>query len=162
VAVFLVVLVVVVAAVVVAVLRAAVMLLRRAYLQVLIRSCEQDIEHHQQMQELAPQLEELARQRLAELRAADRLRAKEEERCASMSNFEALKKAKELDLLMPDGYWASHEPKCPHCGELCRISHNDWWRLYEEGEHEVTCPHCDGDFTVHTRVSYSFSTDKQG
>jgi hypothetical protein len=44
------------------------MLLRRAYLQVLIRSCEQDIERHQKMQEIAPMLEELARQRLAELR----------------------------------------------------------------------------------------------
>ena len=51
--------------------------------------------------------------------------------------------------------------KCPHCGEVCDVGANDWWRLYEEGEHEVSCPHCDGDFSVSTRVSYSFSTDEQ-
>jgi hypothetical protein len=41
------------------------------------------------------------------------------------------------------------------------VDRNEWWKLYEEGEHEVTCPHCDEDFSVSTRVSYSFSTDNQ-
>ncbi len=40
---------------------------RAAYLRILIRACEQDIEFHQQTQELAPQLEALARQRRDEL-----------------------------------------------------------------------------------------------
>lgn len=75
--------------------------------------------------------------------------------------YAALKRAKEDEPHMPDGYWGADIPKCPHCGEVCDVSDNEWWRLYEEGEHEVTCPHCDGDFTVSTSVSYSFSTDEQ-
>ncbi|MDQ5978809.1 MAG: hypothetical protein QG602_1783 [Verrucomicrobiota bacterium] len=58
-------------------------------------------------------------------------------------------------------FFANDNPKCPHCGCECSVSHNEWWNLYEEGEHEVTCPSCDQDFTVSTRVSYSFSTDNQ-
>lgn len=53
------------------------------------------------------------------------------------------------------------KPKCPHCGHDCCVIDNEWWELYEEGEHEVTCPSCDQDFTVSTSVSYSFSTDSQ-
>ncbi len=79
----------------------------------------------------------------------------------STEPYAALKLAKEDDPHMPDGYWGANQPKCPHCGEVCDVSENDWWKLYEEGEHEVCCPHCDGDFTVSTRVSYSFSTDDQ-
>jgi len=75
--------------------------------------------------------------------------------------FAALAKAKEDDPYLPDGYWGADQPKCPHCGAVCAISENEWWRLYEEGEHDVSCPHCDGDFSVTARVSYSFSTDKQ-
>lgn len=59
-------------------------------------------------------------------------------------------------------FFACDEPKCPHCGQECSVSENEWWNLYEEGEHEVTCPSCDEDFSVSTRVRYSFSTDKQG
>lgn len=58
-------------------------------------------------------------------------------------------------------FFANKNPKCPHCGEECSVSDNEWWHLYEEGEHEVTCPACDEDFTVSTSVSYSFSTDNQ-
>ena len=79
----------------------------------------------------------------------------------STEPYAALKRAKEVDRHMPDGYWGADSPKCPHCGEVCDVSDNEWWKLYEEGEHEVTCPHCDGDFTVSTSVSYSFSTDEQ-
>lgn len=75
--------------------------------------------------------------------------------------FAALKMAKIDEPYMPSEFWRADQPKCPHCGESCDISDNDWWRLYEEGEHEVSCPHCDGDFTVSTAVSYSFSTDEQ-
>ncbi len=78
-----------------------------------------------------------------------------------MEKFEALKKAKEAEPYMPDEFWGADQPKCPHCGKECDISENDWWNLYEEGEHEVSCPYCDGDFTVMTRVSHSFSTDEQ-
>lgn len=79
----------------------------------------------------------------------------------STEPYAALKRAKEDNPQLPDGYWLSDQPKCPHCGEVCNVSANDWWSLYEEGEHDVTCPHCDGDFTVSTRVSYSFSTEHQ-
>ena len=58
-------------------------------------------------------------------------------------------------------FWGLDQPRCPHCGETYCISTNGTWRLYEEGEHTVTCDHCDLDFTVSTRVTYSFSTDCQ-
>lgn len=58
-------------------------------------------------------------------------------------------------------FFDNKEPVCPHCGHECNVSDNEWWELYEEGEHEVTCPSCDQDFTVSTHVSYSFSTDSQ-
>jgi len=75
--------------------------------------------------------------------------------------FAALKKALGADRYLPEGFWRADQPKCPHCGEVCDVSENDWWKLYEEGEHEVSCPHFDEDFTVSTSVSYSFSTDEQ-
>lgn len=78
-----------------------------------------------------------------------------------MERFAALKKAKEEERHFPSDFWGCVQPRCPHCGAECDVSDNDWWRLYEEGEHEVSCPHCDDDFTVSTRVSYSFSTDEQ-
>lgn len=78
-----------------------------------------------------------------------------------MEKFAALKKAKEEERYCTSGYWGQEQPRCPHCGQECSVSENDWWSLYEEGEHEKTCPHCDGDFTISTRVSYSFSTDVQ-
>ncbi len=52
-------------------------------------------------------------------------------------------------------------PKCPHCGHDCNVSDNDWWHLYEEGEHDVECPLCDLPFIVSTHVQHSFSTDEQ-
>lgn len=79
----------------------------------------------------------------------------------STEPYAALKRAKIDDPIFPSDYWGNNQPRCPHCGEVCDVSDNEWWKLYEEGEHEVCCPHCDGDFTVSTRVSYSFSTDKQ-
>lgn len=78
-----------------------------------------------------------------------------------MTKFSALQKAKEEDGLLPDGYWSADHPKCPHCGHVCDIRDNEWWDLYEEGEHEKECPACEGEFTVSTRASYSFSTDNQ-
>lgn len=58
-------------------------------------------------------------------------------------------------------FWENDNPKCPHCGYVCDISDNEWWRMYEEGEHEAECPSCDKEFLVETRVSFSFSTDQQ-
>lgn len=58
-------------------------------------------------------------------------------------------------------FWGNDNPKCPHCAHECRISENEWYRLYEEGEHDVECPRCEGEFSVSTRVSYSFDTDHQ-
>ena len=74
-------------------------------------------------------------------------------------HLEALKKSQE------EGEWleffGNDNPKCPHCGADCEISQNDWYSLYEEGEHEVTCPDCDRDFIVSTSVSYTFTTEHQ-
>lgn len=78
-----------------------------------------------------------------------------------MSKFEALKKAKAGGVVDALAYWGNKDPKCPHCGAECVVADHEWWKLYEEGEHEVSCPHCDEDFSVSTRVSYTFSTDEQ-
>lgn len=74
--------------------------------------------------------------------------------------FRELLKAKADDKSVL-AFWGNDHPKCPHCGEVCDVNENEWYRLYEEGEHEVSCPHCDEDFSVSTTVRYKFSTDKQ-
>ena len=48
----------------------------------------------------------------------------------STEPYAALKRAKEVDRHMPDGYWGADSPKCPHCGEVCNVSDNEWWKLY--------------------------------
>lgn len=78
-----------------------------------------------------------------------------------MEQFAALKKAREEDGPRPSDFGANKQPRCPHCGAECSVIENEWWKLYEEGEHEVSCPHCEGDFSVSVRVSYSYSTDEQ-
>lgn len=67
--------------------------------------------------------------------------------------LEALKKCGN-DIVDRLEFFGNRNPKCPYCGE-------EWWELYEEGDHTVTCPSCDHDFIVRTSVSYSFSTDEQ-
>jgi hypothetical protein len=73
-----------------------------------------------------------------------------------MLKNEALLKSKE-----PLEFWRNDEPKCPHCGKECTISENEWWNLYEEGEHTKECPSCESEFLISTNVEYSFSTDQQ-
>ena len=75
-----------------------------------------------------------------------------------MEKFAALKRAKELDPHIPDGFWGADQPKCPHCGTVFDVSEHGAWNVYEEGEHELSCGDCDQDFTVQTRVSFSFDT----
>lgn len=77
----------------------------------------------------------------------------------SVEKLAALKACK--DTADRIAFFANDQPKCPHCGDECDVSENDWWHLYEEGEHDVTCPNCEHDFTVYTRVSYTFSTEHQ-
>ncbi len=74
-----------------------------------------------------------------------------------MSQFAALKAEPAGSL----EFWGNDNPKCPHCGQTIDINEHEKWDLYEEGEHETSCPDCDGDFTVSTMVSYSFSTENQ-
>lgn len=69
--------------------------------------------------------------------------------------YKALRKGEWLD------FWGNENPKCPHCGVTSDVGDNEWYKLYEEGEHEVTCPSCDEDFIVSTHVVHSFSTDEQ-
>ena len=71
------------------------------------------------------------------------------------NRLEALNNGERMD------FWANDEPKCPHCGQESSVIENEWWKICEEGDHEVSCPHCETDFTVTTRVSYTFSTDNQ-
>jgi hypothetical protein len=58
-------------------------------------------------------------------------------------------------------FFGNSSPKCPHCGYDCDVSAHDLYRVYEEGEHEIDCPSCGLEFTVSTRVSFSFSTEDQ-
>ena len=58
----------------------------------------------------------------------------------------------------PWKFCGASDPRCPHCGSTCDAT-DDF--LYEEGSHDMLCSHCKGDFTVKTRVSYSFDTDEQ-
>lgn len=69
------------------------------------------------------------------------------------SRFEALRKGNSWEFMF------TNSPKCPHCGHDCSVLDNEWWFLYEEGEHDVECPSCDKEFSVSTHVSHSFSTD---
>jgi len=78
-----------------------------------------------------------------------------------MEKFAALKAAKASERHYPSDYCGNNNPRCPHCGTEGDVSENEWWKMYEEGEHDVSCPHCAGDFSVSTRVRYSFSTDEQ-
>lgn len=45
--------------------------------------------------------------------------------------------------------------RCPACGHEEKVD-CDWGHLYEEGEHRVSCQACEEDFTVSTRVEYTF------
>ena len=76
-----------------------------------------------------------------------------------MTEFAALKAARDIGRDWW-GYSGNNDPKC-HCGATCDIQHNEWWDVYEEGEHTKERPHCGGEFLISTRVSYSFSTDQQ-
>ena len=58
-------------------------------------------------------------------------------------------------------FWGNDKPKCPHCGVSLDVAANDMWGICEEGEHETWCPECDQLFTVHTDVTFSYSTDEQ-
>ncbi len=51
----------------------------------------------------------------------------------------------------------SQRARCPHCTHMFTIESGDS-DIYGEGEHEVTCPKCEGEFTVQTAVSYSFTS----
>lgn len=73
----------------------------------------------------------------------------EQERCA------ALKRDGWME------FFGLRNPRCPHCGTEHDISESGAYRLYEEGEHELDCESCEREFTVSTRVSYTFSTDTQ-
>lgn len=61
-------------------------------------------------------------------------------------------------------FWGCDGPKCPHCGAQHNPSDYGGDRpfLYAEGDHDMTCDHCEQDFRVSVRVSFSYSTDKQG
>jgi DNA-directed RNA polymerase subunit M/transcription elongation factor TFIIS len=48
--------------------------------------------------------------------------------------------------------------RCPKCRRVMNVHDSEFWDLYEEGEHEVSCRSCDHEFTVSSRVSYSFES----
>lgn len=52
-------------------------------------------------------------------------------------------------------------PVCPHCRHVCSVHDEEWWHLYDEGEHDVECPICEHAFVVSTSVEYRFCTDEQ-
>lgn len=73
-----------------------------------------------------------------------------------MNKLEALKAGEIGEFLF------KRQPKCPHCGEFYDIQSNERWDLYSDDDlHSVECPNCEGEFTVTTSCSYSFSTEDQ-
>jgi len=48
------------------------------------------------------------------------------------------------------------EVYCPYCGE--KQSMDDWYKHYEEGEHDYECHDCDKKFVIDTSLKYTFST----
>lgn len=55
----------------------------------------------------------------------------------------------------------NNDPKCPHCGHVSYVADQEWYHLYDEGEHDVECPACERPFIVSTHVTYTFCTDEQ-
>lgn len=51
----------------------------------------------------------------------------------------------------------SKRVRCPSCGRQIDPS-DDWYDLYEEGEHDIDCPECEHSFTVSTHVSHTFTS----
>lgn len=58
-------------------------------------------------------------------------------------------------------YKRNDDPRCPHCDFIIDISKNEFYELYEEGEHEIQCPSCEKNITVKSEIEYKFSTDEQ-
>lgn len=48
--------------------------------------------------------------------------------------------------------------RCPKCGRHFDPGEQDYYSLYEGGEHKVTCGDCSHQFEVSTRVSYTFTS----
>jgi hypothetical protein len=71
---------------------------------------------------------------------------------------ERLKALKEGDWIQ---FSANRNPKCPHCGHVCDIQENEWWDLYQEGDHEKHCPSCGLEFVIDACCEYTFNTDEQ-
>lgn len=46
--------------------------------------------------------------------------------------------------------------RCPKCRHKISVYDSEWFSLYEEGSHEVDCDECDYEFSVETRIEYSF------
>jgi DNA-directed RNA polymerase subunit RPC12/RpoP len=74
-----------------------------------------------------------------------------------IERLKALRASEEPDL----EFWGNDKPKCPHCGADVDIERHDLSSIYEEGEHVVDCPYCNLEFIVWTRISHTFSTEKQ-
>jgi DNA-directed RNA polymerase subunit RPC12/RpoP len=51
----------------------------------------------------------------------------------------------------------SSRVRCPSCNYSIDLR-DDFYELYEEGEHEIYCLRCDYEFTVSTMVSYTFTS----
>ena len=73
-----------------------------------------------------------------------------------MSRFAALKASKYGDEFRSDTF-----AKCPHCGHEGDVNDNEWFQLYDEGDHDIECPACGEDFVVTSVAHFTFETDEQ-
>lgn len=48
--------------------------------------------------------------------------------------------------------------RCPGCNRIITVSGGEAYHLYKEGGHSVTCEQCEAEFTVETRISYTFTS----
>jgi hypothetical protein len=50
-----------------------------------------------------------------------------------------------------------HFIRCPKCDHLENV-HDDYYGLFEDGEHEVFCTLCDYKYTISTHVQFDFTS----
>jgi len=48
--------------------------------------------------------------------------------------------------------------RCPKCGHTFNPYDCEMYEVFEDEEHDISCVSCDHEFTVSTRMSYSFTS----
>jgi DNA-directed RNA polymerase subunit RPC12/RpoP len=51
-----------------------------------------------------------------------------------------------------------HYVRCPACMHVWSPYHHEQYEVLHDGEHEISCHQCDHEFTVSTRVTFTFTS----